>query len=117
MVYINLKSNSPLIGGTFEHPADHWPDLFTNPVWSTYPYLLPCLLSSAASLGGTLLAIFILPEVRPTLSRDTQTSLNCNYYSIPDIRPFQVNRSSNHRPLSPAKEPQKLRGLSHQPRP
>ncbi|KAI0745943.1 MFS general substrate transporter [Earliella scabrosa] len=55
----------PLIGGTFENPAKQWPATFTNPIWQTYPYLLPSLISSLLSLSAAFLAIFALNETLP----------------------------------------------------
>ncbi|KAI0769763.1 MFS general substrate transporter [Trametes elegans] len=56
----------PLIGGTFADPAKEWPDVFTNPIWKSYPYLLPCLLSAAVSVFAALLAQFALEETLPS---------------------------------------------------
>ncbi|KAI0661315.1 MFS general substrate transporter [Cubamyces menziesii] len=57
---------SPLIGGTFAEPAKQWPDTFTSPIWTAYPYLLPCLISSAVSIGAAFLATFVLEETLPS---------------------------------------------------
>lgn len=54
---------SPLIGGTFADPAKEWPDVFTNPLWKTYPYLLPCLITTGVSTVAALLSAFALQEV------------------------------------------------------
>lgn len=54
---------SPLIGGTFADPAKEWPDVFTNPLWKTYPYLLPCLITTGVSTVAALLSVFALHEV------------------------------------------------------
>ncbi|KAI0779428.1 MFS general substrate transporter [Fomes fomentarius] len=56
----------PLIGGTFEDPAKKWPDVFTHPIWGTYPYLLPGLISAVLLIGAALLAIFALDETLPS---------------------------------------------------
>ncbi|KAI0744127.1 MFS general substrate transporter [Daedaleopsis nitida] len=56
----------PLIGGTFEDPAKQWPDVFSNPLWRTYPYLLPSLISSLLSVGAAFLAMFALNETLPS---------------------------------------------------
>ncbi|KAH9895113.1 MFS general substrate transporter [Cubamyces lactineus] len=55
----------PLIGGTFAEPAKQWPNTFTSPIWTAYPYLLPCLISSAVSIGAAFLATFVLEETLP----------------------------------------------------
>ncbi|TBU61708.1 MFS general substrate transporter [Dichomitus squalens] len=63
----------PLIGGTFAEPAKQWPDLFTNPFWTQYPYVLPCLISAAISIAASLLSVFALKETLPTKSPNTAT--------------------------------------------
>ncbi|KAM5534538.1 hypothetical protein V8D89_011742 [Ganoderma adspersum] len=55
----------PLIGGTFAEPAKRWPDVFSSPVWSQYPYALPCLISAILSLAAAFLAAFVLEETLP----------------------------------------------------
>ncbi|EIW63486.1 MFS general substrate transporter [Trametes versicolor FP-101664 SS1] len=55
----------PLIGGTFADPAKEWPDVFTNPLWKTYPYLLPCLITTGVSTVAALLSAFALQETLP----------------------------------------------------
>ncbi|KAI1795645.1 MFS general substrate transporter [Ganoderma leucocontextum] len=55
----------PLIGGTFAEPAKRWPDAFTRPIWTQYPYALPCLISAILSLGAAFLAAFVLEETLP----------------------------------------------------
>ncbi|KAI0675155.1 MFS general substrate transporter [Trametes maxima] len=56
----------PLIGGTFADPAKEWPDVFTHPIWKTYPYLLPCLISAVISVVAALLSAFVLEETLPS---------------------------------------------------
>ncbi|KAI0820024.1 MFS general substrate transporter [Trametes gibbosa] len=55
----------PLIGGTFADPAKEWPEVFTDPFWKEYPYLLPCLITSAISTVAALLSVFALEETLP----------------------------------------------------
>ncbi|KAH9858823.1 MFS general substrate transporter [Lenzites betulinus] len=55
----------PLIGGTFADPAKEWPDIFTDPFWKEYPYLLPCLITTAISTVAALLSVFALKETLP----------------------------------------------------
>ncbi|KAI0374170.1 MFS general substrate transporter [Pilatotrama ljubarskyi] len=40
----------PLIGGTFAQPAKEWPAVFSDPLWTKYPYLLPNLITAAISI-------------------------------------------------------------------
>ncbi|KAI0332370.1 MFS general substrate transporter [Cubamyces sp. BRFM 1775] len=65
----------PMIGGTLAEPAKKWPNLFSDPVWTSYPYLLPCLVSAAISIGATLLTIFVLEETLPSKRRPKQKQL------------------------------------------
>ena len=51
----------PFIGGEFSSPAEKW-DLFTNTIFETYPYLLPCLIASMLSTVSFIFAITKLPE-------------------------------------------------------
>ncbi|KAH9939493.1 MFS general substrate transporter [Amylocystis lapponica] len=39
----------PFIGGTLSKPHDHWPNVFSDPFWTEYPYFLPCAVSASFS--------------------------------------------------------------------
>ncbi|KAI0355607.1 MFS general substrate transporter [Trametes cingulata] len=56
----------PLIGGTFAEPAKEWPDVFTNPIWTKYPYLLPNLITAAISIVAASLSVLMLKETLPS---------------------------------------------------
>ncbi|KAF8590442.1 MFS general substrate transporter [Ramaria rubella] len=59
----------PLIGGTFSHPARHFSMFESFPLFRTYPYFLPCLISGAMALGGSVLGYFCLEETLPNKRR------------------------------------------------
>ncbi|VDC05990.1 unnamed protein product [Peniophora sp. CBMAI 1063] len=63
----------PLIGGTFSNPAIHFPAVFANSFWQTYPYFLPSVLSACFSFGGIALGYFFLQETLPS-KRSTAAS-------------------------------------------
>ena len=55
----------PFIGGILSDPATGFGGPFDSQFWSDYPYLLPCIFSSAMSTIALILAIFKLPESLP----------------------------------------------------
>ena len=58
-------SLGPVIGGFLSSPAEWtWTTAFQSTIFETYPYLLPCLLSSLLSFSGLIMAIKFLPESR-----------------------------------------------------
>tara|TARA_B100000686_G_scaffold342865_1_gene422747 strand:- start:121 stop:1431 length:1311 start_codon:yes stop_codon:yes gene_type:complete len=59
----------PFVGGVLSDPASGIGGPFDSQFWSDYPYLLPCLFSSAMSAIALLLAFFKLPESLPKESR------------------------------------------------
>lgn len=59
----------PFLGGVLSDPATGFGGPFDTRFWADYPYLLPCLLSSAMSAIALLLAFFRLPESLPAESR------------------------------------------------
>ena len=59
----------PFVGGVLSDPATGIGGPFDTQFWSDYPYLLPCLFSSAMSAIALLLASFMLPESLPNESR------------------------------------------------
>ncbi|KAI0767187.1 MFS general substrate transporter [Fomes fomentarius] len=55
----------PLIGGQLSKPHDRWPNVFSSPFWTTFPYLLPCAVSGAfAALCFVVAAVFLKETVR-----------------------------------------------------
>jgi len=65
----------PFLGGVLSDPATGIGGPFENQFWVDYPYLLPCLFSSAMSAIALSLAFFRLPESLPRESRsDSQKS-------------------------------------------
>lgn len=55
-----------IIGGSFEKPADKWPDVFGKvPLLVEYPYLLPCTLAASITLTGSFLSLFLGPDGGP----------------------------------------------------
>ncbi|KAJ3825505.1 hypothetical protein F5880DRAFT_1552169 [Lentinula raphanica] len=55
-----------IIGGTFERPADKWPDIFSKlPIFVNFPYLLPCVMAASVTLFGSFLACFLGPDGGP----------------------------------------------------
>ncbi|MED6338201.1 MAG: MFS transporter, partial [Candidatus Thermoplasmatota archaeon] len=65
----------PFLGGEFSRPADNW-ELFSNTVFETHPYLLPCVIASMLSIVSFILAIRWLPESKKSNLSKTKTSLN-----------------------------------------
>lgn len=64
----------PFLGGEFSNPADKW-GLFSNTIFETYPYLLPCLIASLLSTISFFFAIYKLPESHKP-SKENKISLN-----------------------------------------
>ncbi|MDP7003641.1 MAG: MFS transporter [Candidatus Thalassarchaeaceae archaeon] len=60
----------PFIGGVLSDPASGIGGAFDTEFWAQYPYLLPCLFSSAMSLIAFFLAFTQLPE---SLSAESRT--------------------------------------------
>ncbi|EKX53102.1 hypothetical protein GUITHDRAFT_133473 [Guillardia theta CCMP2712] len=53
----------PTISGLLSEPASKYPNVFgENSIWSEYPYLLPCLVTSVIPTFGFLVGIFFLKE-------------------------------------------------------
>ncbi|KAK1225220.1 hypothetical protein PQX77_011900 [Marasmius sp. AFHP31] len=59
-----------VVGGTFEHPAAKWPEIFgETSLFSDLPYLLPCLIAATFMLTGSFLACFLGPDLGPSDGR------------------------------------------------
>jgi len=66
----------PIIGGVLSRPQDRWPQVFSDPFWDKYPYLLPCLVSVAfVCLSFVMVAIYLEETVkfRPVLTNSDVT--------------------------------------------
>src|SRR5258706_8328715 len=53
---------SPLIGGVFARPANHW-EMFDLPFWREFPYFLPCASAAGISLTAFVVGFIWLKEV------------------------------------------------------
>ncbi|KAG1753532.1 major facilitator superfamily domain-containing protein [Suillus paluster] len=52
-----------IIGGSFEKPADKWPDVFGEvSLLVEYPYLLPCAVAASITFTGSFLSLFLGPD-------------------------------------------------------
>ncbi|KAK1228030.1 hypothetical protein PQX77_008945 [Marasmius sp. AFHP31] len=70
-----------VVGGTFEHPAAKWPEIFgETSLFSDLPYLLPCLIAATFMLTGSFLACFLGPDLGPS---DGRSSLNPEKVNVP----------------------------------
>ncbi|KAF8305059.1 MFS general substrate transporter [Clavulina sp. PMI_390] len=89
----------PLVGGALEHPAERFPAIFGPEkarLWTTYPYLLPCLL---ASIFCSLMFLVGWAFLRETLSpsHPAPSTDHGDYEALPQDSP--IEQSS---PISPA---------------
>lgn len=77
----------PMLGGILVDPVKNYPYLFTkDSIFATYPYLLPCVVSSIVSVLGSLIGFFLMEETAPamvsssakktTYARDSQTTIS-----------------------------------------
>lgn len=69
----------PFIGGILSDPATGFGGPFDSQFWMDYPYLLPCIFSSAMSAIALMLAIFKLPESLPPESRSESKKSPLNH--------------------------------------
>ena len=94
-------SIGPALGGMLSAPATWgWTDVFVGTIFETYPYLLPCLASSALSFTGLMFATTRLGESLPlevrkkTQNRSAFEILNNNFkdmglmFKRPEISPL-----------------------------
>ena len=57
-----------MLGGILVNPVTNYPWLFSNDsIFKTYPYLLPCLVSSLISVVGSMVGFCLLEESAPAL--------------------------------------------------
>ncbi|OAX31596.1 MFS general substrate transporter [Rhizopogon vinicolor AM-OR11-026] len=55
----------PVIGGTLEHPKDHFPNVFRGEFWSQFPYFLPSAVAAAIAIICFLAILLFLNETLP----------------------------------------------------
>ncbi|KAH0835856.1 hypothetical protein J3R83DRAFT_9725 [Lanmaoa asiatica] len=49
-----------IVGGAFERPVEKWPQLFGPiPLFTNYPYFLPCAVAGSITLIGSILSLFL----------------------------------------------------------
>jgi hypothetical protein len=74
---LEFTISRPLIGGSLSRPAERFPDIFGRlELLKTYPYLLPCSISTIfASIAG-LVTYFWLKEVSVMLNTHIQITLS-----------------------------------------
>jgi len=93
----------PLIGGTFANPAIEFPQWFDTPFWRSYPYLLPCLITSVGALVAILLAVFVLEETHPgkRKARKSTNEVFSHEETGSDIERDENDLLEESKPLSP----------------
>ncbi|KAF8299924.1 MFS general substrate transporter [Clavulina sp. PMI_390] len=56
----------PVVGGSLSNPSRKWPEMVKKfPIFQTYPYLLPCLVSSSFSVVAVITCGLFVQEVCP----------------------------------------------------
>ncbi|KAG2144760.1 major facilitator superfamily domain-containing protein [Suillus cothurnatus] len=86
----------PLIGGSLSRPAERFPDIFGRlELLKTYPYLLPCSISTIfASIAG-LVTYFWLKEVNHTKCGNKSVSTRTPLWELPSsnvlVNPGEAN--------------------------
>lgn len=66
----------PLVGGTLSRPQDRWPHLFSQQIWSEYPYFLPCLVVAIYGSISWVIAAMFLKETMTFTPRPARTNLD-----------------------------------------
>ncbi|KAF8321578.1 MFS general substrate transporter [Clavulina sp. PMI_390] len=57
----------PILGGNLSNPMKKWPELFSHfPIFQTYPYLLPCVVSSCFSILAITMCGLFVAETLPS---------------------------------------------------
>ncbi|PPQ96786.1 hypothetical protein CVT26_006197 [Gymnopilus dilepis] len=56
------SSFGAFIGGWLARPHDHFPESFAEPIWVTYPYLLPCAVTASIALFACFIILIFLRE-------------------------------------------------------
>jgi len=65
---------APFMGGMLARPHDHWPNLFSHPFWTTYPYFLPCAASATFSALVFVNTALFLKEPKRSKMHNIQPS-------------------------------------------
>lgn len=74
-----------IVGGTFESPANKWPEIFRDfLLFVTYPYLLPCAVAAFITLTGAFLACFLDRDGGP---REGAIRLGPEKFDVPPTIP------------------------------
>ncbi|KAF8299928.1 MFS general substrate transporter [Clavulina sp. PMI_390] len=67
----------PMLGGNLSNPMKQWPETFQHfPIFQTYPYLLPCLVSSSFSVVAIIMCALFVEEVSPTPTGTSKAPLS-----------------------------------------
>ena len=88
----------PAIGGLLSQPSDKYPSLFPKAsIWEEYPFLLPCLVTSAIPGSGVMMALLFMKEPDRTGKRHRgkmAQSVSNNMSSSPASTVTTANRST-----------------------
>ncbi|KAL0143609.1 major facilitator superfamily domain-containing protein [Mucor lusitanicus] len=69
----------PALGGYLAKPVEQFPGLFGDSVFlTTYPYFLPCFVSSCGSMIGFVIGYFYLKESNPNVLADRKWTSEAN---------------------------------------
>ena len=88
-VFLANITARPFIGGVLSRPQDRWPNLFSHPFWSEFPYFLPCLAISAYALVSFSLTATFLKEVGSLLLQKAlclSARLDCEQQSRHEVQ-------------------------------
>ncbi|KAI0346590.1 MFS general substrate transporter [Trametopsis cervina] len=82
----------PLIGGVLSKPHDRWPEIFTDPFWTQYPYFLPCATAAGFSALVFVITAVLLKETVPRrFSIFNRRSCDPEAYTLNDQRPLPMS--------------------------
>ncbi|KAL5527526.1 hypothetical protein ACEPAG_6327 [Sanghuangporus baumii] len=74
-----------IVGGSFENPAQKWPEVFANiKLFVNYPYLLPTIIAAYITFIGAILSLFLAPDGGP---REGAIRLPPEKFTATDIIP------------------------------
>ncbi|KAH8986569.1 major facilitator superfamily domain-containing protein [Lactarius hatsudake] len=79
----------PFIGGVLSRPQDRWPESFSHPFWSEYPYFLPCLVVAVLSFTQFTFTAIFFEETVNTRSSHISRPPDDNRASPPEGLPEQ----------------------------
>ncbi|KAH9046408.1 MFS general substrate transporter [Lactarius deliciosus] len=94
----------PFIGGVLSRPQDRWPDSFSHPFWSEYPYFLPCLVVAVISFAQFAITAIFFEEVGPLIPSAIRRRIDSS-----------SRRSQERSGSRDAEQPQPLRALLTRP--